>query len=110
MQLRFVPKRGASPKWPGRGTGSYPFAGRTFDAETRVNKADVEPFAVAVPSLEANRFRELCVRDGDVFPADEATAAFCGVPFVRVERVDDSGWMPAAATEPPRRPARKESD
>ncbi len=79
--------------WPGRGAGDYQFAGRTFDHATMVNRADEEPFEVDSDGPEASRFAfDFCKRDGDVLPADEETAKFCGVQFVPVSQGEDGEW------------------
>lgn len=93
------------PKWPGRGAGSYPYVGRTFDTESRTNRADDVPAEVTlyVPgtttlTVEARRLaHELCKRDGDLLPADAETAKFCSVPFVALERGADGEWGPRSA-------------
>lgn len=101
MKLSFYPKSGTSPQWPGKGQGDYAHAGRTFDAETRANVPHAEPFTVESHDARGNMTREahvfaveLCKRDGDVHPADKATADFCGVPFVEMAQDEDGEWIP----------------
>jgi hypothetical protein len=105
MRLSFYPRGDASPTWPGKGKGDYAHAGRTFNPETRENVVDDKPFEVESHdgkgqlTIEAQRFRELCVRDGDVLPADKATAEFCGVPFAKPVK-GESGWDLPKAEKP----------
>lgn len=101
MRLKFVPKAGLLVPWPGRGAGDYHFAGRTFDQATMTNAPDATPFEVDSAGPEASRFaNDLCRRDGDLLPADEATAKFCGVPFVPVAQGADGEWAPVAKATP----------
>ena len=105
LVLLFHPKRGSLPKWPNKGQGSYPYVGREFDAATRQNRATKEPASVLAidartgkPTDEAKRLgNDLCRRDGDLLPADKATAEFVGVPFVELEQDSDGEWGPRAS-------------
>lgn len=55
------------------------------------------PHEVDSESRAGQRLVKLCRRDASLWPADEATAAFCDVPFVPVE-LRDGEWVekPAA--------------
>lgn len=44
--------------------------------------ATEEPFACDSASEEGMRLAQLTRRDGDLIPADQQTADFCGLPFV----------------------------
>jgi hypothetical protein len=118
-RLRFVPRAGILVPYPGRGPGDNHHAGRTprFTGEAPnpkapdfhtahldlaiENKLDDGPIDVLEGTFEANRFVELCRRDGDVHPFDEYTAKKCCVPFVKLERRDEDGeWVPATAKSP----------
>lgn len=87
------------PKWPRRGAGDYPYIGRRFNVEKSDHETTEEPAEVLAGSKEAARFIELCVRDGDLLPADEATARVCGVSFVPLKRIDGE-WVPAPKPQP----------
>lgn len=102
MKLSFYPKRGTSPQWPGKGTGDISHAGRVIVDGVAV--AHDQPVTCeshdgrGQMTREAHVFAfELCKRDGDLHPADKATADFCGVPFVEMEKGDDGEWAPKAA-------------
>jgi hypothetical protein len=95
VKLRFVPKGDALCALPIYQDGAYPFVGRSFDADSRANKAHAEPAVITAYKAdgrtltdEASRCIELAVRDGDLLPFDAETAAFCGLPFKAVEHVD----------------------
>lgn len=64
------------------------FVGRTFDPKARTYPATLEPYEVEANSDAGRRLVRLVRIDGDLWPADEATAAACGVPFVPVEIKD----------------------
>jgi hypothetical protein len=95
-RLKFVPKAGLCVPYPGRGAGDLHFAGRTVvsDPLTKAirNVADENPVEAEEGTVEAERFKQFVVRDGDMYPFDEATAKACGVPFVPVERGTDGEW------------------
>ena len=108
MILSFVPRRECVPKWPGKGQGTYPYIGRSFDPATRKNVADAEPAKVVAHNASGKLTEEarrcvfdFCKRDGDLLPANEETAAFCGVAFVPVKRAKDGEWdlVPAKTTK-----------
>lgn len=106
MILSFVPRRECLPKWPGKGSGTYPYIGRHFDAATRRNVADEKPVQIVAYggdgklTPEATRaVFDFCKRDGDLLPADEKTAAFCGVAFVPVKRAADGEWDAAPVSK-----------
>lgn len=103
MKLSFYAKPGHCVHWPDRMRVSgrlYQYVGRRFNAETRVHEAIAEPVVVDTehPDAEhrrvADRLRRVCARDGALWPADETTAAACGVAFVPVER-HEGEWQPA---------------
>lgn len=66
------------------------YIGRRFNFETRQHEAVPEGECLAEGTPDALRACKAVLRDGALWPADEATAAACGVPFVRVELVDGS--------------------
>jgi len=97
MKLKFHPNGAQLPRWPGRfATESYGFVGREFDPKSRANVATVDPAVVDSATAEGRRLVTLCRRDGALLPADEATAAFCGVKFRSIERVDGA-WRVVSA-------------
>lgn len=108
-RLRFVPRADTLVPYPGRGPGDNHHAGRAvvLDAEAQSisNPTTEDPIDVLEGSSEANRFIELCRRDGDVHPVDEYTAKKCGVPFVPLTRRDDGEWIPAPPKASLRAPA-----
>lgn len=123
-RLQFVPRAGCTPRDPNKGPGENPHAGRalkqaqpTVDfAANPVGHLDVgieyEPPAVlsVVPgTLEANRYTQICKRDGDMHPFDAETAKAIGVPFVPLERGEDGEWYPAKA-KPAAAPAKPSTD
>lgn len=99
-RLKFVPKAGLCVPYPGRGAGDFHFAGRTFDPATMANVADADPIDVEAGTVEAARFIQFAVRDGDVHPFDEATAKACGLPFVPVAKGEGGEWVLAPKTAP----------
>lgn len=108
MKLAFLAKAGLVCHWPAavRQTGQiYNYVGRTWDAASRVHKANAEPVAIddehqdADTRVRAERLKQLVTRDGSLWPADEATARACGVEFVPVE-MKDGEWQPKAAAAP----------
>lgn len=122
-RLRFVPKAGLLVPYPGRGPGDNHHAGRVVAAAPAVDEKNPTAHlgqAIALPTTEegidvlegtreADRFIELCRRDGDVHPLDEYTAKACGVPFVRMQRGDDGEWVPAPKMVDPRPDASRKS-
>jgi hypothetical protein len=110
-RLRFVPRAGILVPHPGRGPGDNPHAGRRIvvDDATKTIALPVHEDGIDVleGTKEADRFIQLCVRDGDVHPADEYTAKVCGVPFVPLRQRDDGEWEPAlSAPQKPPTPSR----
>ncbi len=101
-RLKFVPKAGLLVPYPGRGPGENHHAGRAVvvDEATQsiANPVHDDCIDVLAGSAEAERFIQLCRRDGDVHPVDEATAKACGVPFVRLGQRADGEWIPETAT------------
>ncbi len=98
-RLKFVPRAGLLVPHPSRGPGDNPHAGRSIvvDEATKTisNPVHEDGIDVLEGTYEANRFVELCRRDGDVHPADEYTAKKCGVPFVPLRQREDGEWEPA---------------
>lgn len=112
MKLSFYAKPGHCVHWPDRMRVSgrvYQYVGRQYNAETRVHEALAEPVVVDTEHADAEhcraaeRLRRVCARDSALWPADEATAAACGVPFVPVE-LRDGEWRPV-----PMKSAKKEA-
>lgn len=97
MELRFLARAEHCVHWPGlKMAGSLAtYAGRTYDAATRGWPASAEPFVVDSESDAGKRFAELTRRDGALWPADEATAAHCGVKLTPVVRDESGEWIPA---------------
>jgi len=63
------------------------YLGRAYDAESRAYRATEDPYRCAPDGKPAARLRKRVLRgENCVWPADKFTAAFCGVPFVRVKR------------------------
>lgn len=58
--------------------------------------ATAEPHTCKADSDEGRRLQLLVVRDRALWPADAATAAACGVPFVPLE-LHDGVWVPVSA-------------
>ncbi len=78
------------------------YAGRTVDVQTVDGKevvsypATQDGVTVDSESSDAARYRKLVTRDAVLFPGDEDTARFCGVPFIPVE-FSNGTWSPKAA-------------
>ena len=111
MKLRFYAKPGHVCHWPAamRVTGQvYPYVGRDLVPGNPASGIAVSHPAKKEPveiddehpdqdtRVRAERLKELTRRDGALWPADEATAAACGVDFVAVE-MRDGEWQPKAA-------------
>ena len=105
MQLKFYAKCGEKNHpppvvhWPGlkKSGQMYQYVGRKFDTTTRIHRALPDPVAVDSASVDGRRLAEICRRDYDLWPADKATAEFCGRPFVELSRGDDGEWRPKPA-------------
>ena len=67
--------------------------------QDRAFPAVQEPYQCdeAVSPQRAQRLKKHC-RNGDLLPADRATAAACGVPFVEHE-FRDGAWTPAKTSK-----------
>lgn len=110
MRLKFVPAAGMCVPHPGRGAGDHHFAGRVAKVEQVGDETVIshptteEPVEAEEGSKEAARFIQFVVRDGDMYPFDEATAKACGVPFVKVSRGADGEWTRDAAPKSIREP------
>lgn len=116
MKLRFHAKTGrvhvpglklvgAVPRIVGRkhlpGDGTKTAATHPVDEDGFVID-DADPNKETRSAAEA--LKRKC-RMGDLWPADEATAAACGVAFVKLELGADGEWQPAAAKPPATRKA-----
>ena len=99
MRLRFVPRPGALPRWPGKRSGDYPYVGRRFNAQAMKHETTEDPAEVLAGTKESARLIELCKRDGDLLPFDAETARACDAPFVPLTRKDGE-WVPASAKSP----------
>lgn len=106
MGLKFLPRAGHMvPFAAGNAFGQLSrFVGRSFKPSGQPGfagayAADAEPVEVD-PNGEdaAHLIRQARKNDPGVWPADEATAAACGVEFVKLSRDSDGEWMPAKAT------------
>jgi len=76
-----------------KGARAY-YIGRKWDGKLNGFPAHDEPHAVEAGTEDAARLAHLCVRDSSLWPADEDTAAHCGVPFVPLKLVDGE-WVAA---------------
>jgi hypothetical protein len=111
MKLRFYSRDGHTVAWPGgKSPGQIPhLVGRSFKPSTKpgvagVFVADKEAAEVDSDAPEAAHLIRQCQKGG-LWPADEATAASCGVEFVKVAQDTDGEWIkapsaPAAAPSP----------
>lgn len=95
MKLKFfaredllVRRAGVLPR-VGEATRYY---GRKFDAAMRGYPATEEPFRVDADSDHGRKCARACKSESALWPADEATAQHCGVPFTPVEFVDGA-WV-----------------
>lgn len=62
--------------------------------------ASESPFVVEADSDAGRRLVKLTRRDASLWPADEETAAACGVAFVDLD-FNDGEWLPVSATPGP---------
>lgn len=61
------------------------YVGRSYDPATRGYPASSDPYVVDSDTCAGEVvYLKRCVADGDLVPADAATAAACGVSFARV--------------------------
>jgi len=75
------------------------YVGRAHDPENPgAFPATREPFECDSDSQNGIRLKHLIFRDGDLWAADEETAAHCQVPFVPVEFADGE-WVLARAAK-----------
>lgn len=73
-------------------------AGRTVEPARYV--ANETPYEVFSASKSGHRLAKLC-RRGELWAADAATAAFCGVSFVPLKKNDEGEWdLKAVAAKP----------
>lgn len=101
MLLKFHTKPGLSTPWPNSHVGGQArrLIGRTYDAATRTYPARSEPDQIDSEDADASHMARKCTR-GELYAADEATAKFCGVEFVQLERGADGEWFPASKKKP----------
>lgn len=106
MQLRFYARGTALVSLPGerRVVGQHPrYVGRTLKIVDGAATWPANEEPVECASEQAARLVRRCAA-GDLWPADEITAARCGVSFVPIEFADGA-WAPAAP-KPSTAPAR----
>jgi hypothetical protein len=111
MKLRFFARRGPDGvphfvNWPGlRGVGqSIPRVGRTFvGGSSPASPASYPASKVAAEvddgAAEAPHLIRQCQKGG-LWAADEATAAACGVEFVKPVQDADGEWVAALPNSP----------
>jgi len=112
MGLKFLPRAGHLVGFAGGRTYGQiaRYVGRSFKAAAAPGQAgafiaSAEPVEVPEDSSDAvHLIRQ--AQKGGLWAADEATAAACGVEFVRLERGADGEWSPAAS--PARAPKKPE--
>lgn len=73
--------------------GGDPVRLATFPATREAFECDSE-------SPNGARLKHLTFRDRDLWPADQATADHCQVPYVELE-FDDGEWVPKSAKKAP---------
>lgn len=110
MGLKFLPRAGHMVHFAsGNASGQLSrYVGRTFKPVAKAGvagayAADDEPVEVDPDSADAaHLIRQARKSDPGVWPADEATAAACGVEFVKLGRDSDGEWIaaPRAAVAP----------
>ena len=109
-KLRFHPGPGALLTHPTmmRMTGSpATYMGRHFVPDRRAYAADAKAFEVDPAHPIGRRCRKVAIRDYSekqpaLWPADAATAAALGLPFVEVAQDSDGEWVPKPpASKPP---------
>lgn len=110
MKLRFYAKADSLVPLPGQGIAhgaALGYVGRKQVMSEAVNSkgdtvpqatfpATKEPFEIESESPGGRRLKLICWRDGDLYPADEATARECQVAPVDVE-FKDGVWAEKAA-------------
>lgn len=79
------------------------FVGRTYDAKLRGYPATKEPYECDSDTGEATYLIREC-RNGDLHPADTATAKVCGVDMPNVD-FRDGVWVPSTATDTGKKPS-----
>jgi hypothetical protein len=110
MKLKFRAKPGMCTPWPNSHFAGQPrrFVGREFiagDEFKRVPasyKASEDPAEIESGSADADHLIRKC-RKGELWAADVATAAECGIAFVELAKGEEGEWFqkaaPAAVTE-----------
>jgi len=108
--LRFHPGPGAllnHPTMPRMAGNPAMYMGRSFDPKRRAQVANAEAFEVDDATKVGLRCRKVAIRDYDarkpaLWPADAATAAALGLPFVAVAQDSDGEWLPKPAVKTPK--------
>jgi len=103
MNLRFFAREGLLVTEPGavRCVGQHlRYVGRVYDHATRQLVAAEVPSEYDPASGAGQRLIKITHRDRSLWPADEATAHACGVPFVPVVYTDGQ-WEPQPAKPAP---------
>lgn len=120
MKLKFLARRDHKVAWPGANFPGQPprYIGRTFQvgdgkSTAAVHPASKEPDVVDTETTESRDVEHITrqCRKGGIWAADEATAAACGVEFVKVSQDADGEWIagPAKAQPAPKKTAASES-
>ena len=108
MLLKFHAKPGALCPWPNSHFAGQPrrYIGRRFVAPNAETKAPAaypandEPDAVDANDADAPAIIRYC-RKGNVWPADVATAAVCGIDFVALAKDAEGEWLAASKPATP---------
>jgi hypothetical protein len=103
MMLKFHAKAGDCCPWPNSHHYGQVrrYVGRQYTAPNEAKgtgatwPAKAEPDEVDAASPHAEHLIRYCAK-GNIWPADEATAAACGVAFTKLERGKDGEWLSAA--------------
>lgn len=98
--LSFYPAPGALVRVPGAAPAvgdPAPYLGRRLDRESRSYPPTGDAHSVPEGTDVARRLAKLCARDRSLIPADAATAAVCGVPFVEHELGPSGEFQPVTA-------------
>lgn len=106
MKLRFHSRAGHKVAWPGANFSGQPprYIGRSWlagDGKTTaaVHPATKDPDVVDTETTESRDVEHIMrqCRKGGLWAADEATAAACGVEFVKVTQDADGEWFVGSA-------------
>ncbi len=112
MKLKFHSRDGRTQPVPGTAARGQPreIVGRrlTVEGKSMRHVATAEPFECDADSALGAALKRAAMR-GDIWCADAATAAFCGIEFQRLERDADGEWIAAKAPAPaPTKPSKSE--